>query len=342
MISRRRFCAGTAAIAASVPSFPVWSQQEKRAVCYNCSRDWADWGGVLKKFTDVTGIAAPTDNRTSGESLTSLIADKDHPIADFVYFGGDYALRAKDAGVIAPYRSKYWNSVPESLRDPEGYWTALHTGAIGFFINKAAFGKRAIPRSWADLLKPEYDGVVGYYDVVLSAAGYVTALAVNIGLGGTLENFDPAVQYFVKLQKNHPIIPRNTAYARVLSGEIPLLIDFDFNAYRALHRDKANVEVVIPKEGTVSFPYVLTLVKNAPREANGKQAIDFALSDEGQKMWANAFLRPARQVAMDESVASRFLPASEYARSKTINIAQAYAAKDHFASFIKRYKAEVI
>lgn len=340
MISRRNFCAATAAMSLAGVTGTVWSQ-EKRVVCFNCAKDWADWGTVLKTFTSRTGISAPNDDLTSGTALSSLIADKDHPLADFTYFGGDYALRAKEAGVITPYKSKYWDSVPADLKDPDGYWIAIHTGTIGFFINKAAFGNHPIPRSWADLLKPEYDGIVGYYDIVLSAAGYVSALAMNIGLGGTLENWDPALQYLVKLQKNHPIVPRETAYGRVMSGEIPLLVDFDFNAYRALYKDHAQVEVVIPKEGTVSFPYVLTLVKNAPHADYGKQAIDFALSDEGQNLWANAFLHPVRPVPMSASLKSRFLPAADYANARTVNIAQAYAAKMHFSAFIARYKKEV-
>ena len=91
-------------------------------------------------------------------------------------------------------------------------------------------------------------------------------------------------------------MPKQTSYARVLSGEIPILLDYDFNAYRAKYKDKANVEFVIPNEGTVVVPYVMSLVKNGPNAANGKKVLDFVLSDEGQAMWANAYLRPVRAV----------------------------------------------
>jgi len=40
----------------------------------------------------------------------------------------------------------------------------------------------------------------------------------------------------------------------VLSGEIPILFDYDFNAYRAKYKDKANIAFVIPAEGTVAVP----------------------------------------------------------------------------------------
>ena len=36
----------------------------------------------------------------------------------------------------------------------------------------------------------------------------------------------------------------------MISGEIPILLDYDFNAYRGKYTDKAHVEFVIPQEGT--------------------------------------------------------------------------------------------
>ena len=138
--------------------------------------------------------------------------------------------------------------------------------------------------------------MIGYLDPSSAAVGYVGAVAINLAFGGSYTDFTPAINYFKKLRANQPIVPKQTAYARVLSGEIPILLDYDFDAYRAKYTDKAPVEFVIPQEGSVSFPYVMTLLANAPHLANGKKLLDFTLSDEGQKLWAAAYLRPARPV----------------------------------------------
>ena len=66
-------------------------------------------------------------------------------------------------------------------------------------------------------------------------------------------------------------------------------------------------------------PYVMSLVKNSPQPGNGKKVLDFVLSDKGQAVWANAFLRPVRATAMSPDLAAKFLPASEYARAKTVD-----------------------
>jgi putative spermidine/putrescine transport system substrate-binding protein len=197
-------------------------------------------------------------------------------------------------------------------------------------VNKDALDGKPVPRSWADLLKPEYNGMVGYLDPSSAFVGYAGAVAVNQALGGSLDNFNPGLDWFAKMKANAPIVPKQTAYARVLSGEIPILLDYDFDAYRAKYKDHANVEFVIPKEGTIVVPYVMSLVKGAPHQANGEKVLDFVLSDEGQRLWANAFLRPVRGATLPPDVAAKFLPASEYARAKDVDFAKMAARQSAF------------
>ena len=168
------------------------------------------------------------------------------------------------------------------MKDPDGKGFAIHTGTLGFMVNVDALNGKPIPKSWADLLKPEYRGMIGYLDPASAFAGYVGAIAVNQAMGGSLDNFDPGIDWFKKLQANKPIVPKQTAYARVLSGEIPILIDYDFNAYRAKYKDHSNVAFVIPAEGTVVVPYVMSLVKGAPDPENARKVLDFTLADEGR------------------------------------------------------------
>lgn len=134
-------------------------------------------------------------------------------------------------------------------------------------------------------------------------------------------------------------MPKQTAYARVLSGELPILVDYDFNAYRARYKDKANVAFVIPTEGTVSVPYVMSLAKNAPHRANAEKVLDYVLSDKGQALWANAYLRPVRPVKMPEDVAAHFLPEADYARAGTVDYGQMAAAQEAFsAQYLREVK----
>src|SRR3569832_670003 len=117
--------------------------------------------------------------------------------------------------------------------------------------------------------------MVGYLDPSSASVGYVGAVAVNQALGGNEKNFDKAIEFFKGLHKNAAIVPKQTSYARVVSGEIPILFDYDFNAYRGKYAEKGNFEKIIPCEGTVTFPYVEGLVKTAPDKEKAKKALDF-------------------------------------------------------------------
>ncbi|MFW6357407.1 MAG: ABC transporter substrate-binding protein [bacterium] len=309
----------------------------EQAICYNCPPEWADWKTQLATIEREIGIKLPHDNKNSGQTLSQLIAEKNNPVADVAYYGVSFGIKAKEAGVVTPYKPKHWEDIPAGLKDPEGYWFTIHFGTIGFFVNKDALEGNPVPRSFEDLLDPRYKGMVGFLDPTSAFVGFAGAVAVNEALGGSMDNFDPAITYFQKLQKNRPIVPKQTSYARVLSGEIPILFDYDFNAYRAKHKDKANVEFVIPAEGSIKVPYVMSLVKNAPHPEQGKKVLDFVMSDKGQAVWANAFLKPVRG-RLSKEVASKFLPDSEYARAKPVNYQKMAENQDIFRN---RYQNEV-
>ncbi|MGJ4888031.1 ABC transporter substrate-binding protein [Bradyrhizobium sp. HKCCYLRH3099] len=315
-------------------------QQAKAAdvICYNCPPEWADWASMLKAIKTDLGYDIPHDNKNSGQALAQILAEKANPVGDIGYFGVTFGMKAKAQDALEAYKPVNWDQVPAGLKDADGYWTTIHSGTLGLFVNKDALGGKPVPACWKDLLKPDYKGMVGYLDPSSAAVGYVGAVAVNLALGGSPSNFDPGLSFFKDLRKNDPIVPKQTSYARVVSGEIPILFDYDFNAYRAKYTEKGNFEFVIPCEGSVVFPYVVGLVKNAPDKDKAKKVIDYLLSDKGQAIWTNAYLRPARPIELPEAVKAKFLPDSDYARAKSVNWGDMETAQK---GFVDRYLSEV-
>src|SRR5215472_5484428 len=311
------------------------SAQAADVICYNCPPQWADFASMLKAIKADLGYDIPFDNKNSGQSLSQIIAEKANPVADVVYYGVNFGMKAKTAGVIGPYKPAGSDQVPSALKDPEGYWTTIHSGTLGLFVNKDALGGNPVPACWKDLLKPQYKGMVGYLDPSSAAVGFVGAVAVNNGLGGS--DMTPAVDFFKQLHANQPIVPKQTSYARVVSGEIPILFDYDFNAYRAKYTEKGKFAFVIPCEGSVVFPYVVSLVKNAPDQDKAKKVLDYLLSDKGQAIWTNAYLRPARPIELPADVKAKFLPDADYARAKSVDWAKMESVQK---AFTDRYLAE--
>lgn len=330
---------GSALLLSSLGSSNIFAAEPKTAICYNVPAEWAGWGNMLKLISQEINVRVPIDNKNSGQSVSQVIAEANNPVADAMYLGISFAINAKKVGIIEPFKGKGWQSVPNNLKDPDGYWVSIHAGTVGFMVNKEALGDIPVPTSWKDLLNPQYDGLIGFLDPSSAFVGYACAVAANQALGGSLDNFAPGIDFYKKLLGNHPIIPKQTAYARCLSGEIPILFDYDFAAYRAKHTDKAPIEFVIPQEGTIQVPYVMCMVKNAPHRESGQAVIDFVLSEKGQQFWAENYLRPVLG-ELPASAKEKFLPDTEYQRAIGIDYARMAAVQQDFSeAYLKATKS---
>lgn len=312
--------------------------QQNLVVAYNSPEQWANWGGVLRAFTAETGIRAPNDAKNSGQTLAALQAEAARPQADTAYYGIVFGIEAQRVGVIDRYQPPGFDEIPDTLKDPEGYWFTVHRGAIAFLVNTQQLRGVPVPQCWSDLTKPEYRNLVGFLDPTQAAVGYSVVVAANLALGGDLDDFDPAMSYFAELARNGLILPAQTATALVQQGEIPILIDADFNGYRLANIDEAPIQVVIPCEGSLEIPYTMSLVKDAPRPDAGRALLDFVLSDAGQMLFAESFLRPIRDVDIDPAIAEGMLPASEYERVVGTDFAKMQAAQE---SVTLRWRDEV-
>ncbi|QEL24952.1 extracellular solute-binding protein [Bosea sp. F3-2] len=330
----------SACLAALASTFLLAAAPARAAdvVCYNCPPEWANWGEMLKTIKADLGVEIPGDNKNSGQAVAQIIAEKASPVADIAYLGINAGISAADQNLVEAWKPSRFAEIPQGLKDAEGRWWTIHQGTLGFFVNIDALKGVKAPACWADLKKPEYNGLVGYLDPTSAAVGYVSSVAANLALGGSLDNFTPAIDYFKALAANGAIVTKQTSYARAVSGEIPILLDYDFNAYRAKYTEQGKFAFVLPCEGTVSFPYVMTLVKGAPHQETAKKVLDYLLSDKGQLFWTKAYLRPALPVEMPKDIAEKFLPASEYERAKAVDWGRAQAAQKAYS---QRYLAEV-
>jgi putative spermidine/putrescine transport system substrate-binding protein len=312
---------------------------DQTIVVYNTPPEWANWGTVLEQFQAASGVTVPPDNKNSGQTVAQLVAEQSQPQADAAYFGVTFGIEAANRGLLTPYKPQNWDAIPDDLKDAEGHWFTIHSGSIAFIVNTDALDGAPVPRSWDDLLKPEYKGKIGFLDPTSAFVGYAVATAANSAKGGSLDNWDPGIAYFEQLMQQEPIIPKQTATARVLSGEIPILLDYDFNGYRLKYKDNGPIEVVIPQEGSIVLPYVVGLVANGPNPEAGKQFLDYLLSDEGQRAWADGYVRPVRNELMSAETQAQFLPASEYERSQAIDYQKMAEVQP---TFTERWTNEVL
>ena len=299
-------------------------------VTYNSPAEWANFGEVLSEFSSLAGIQAPNDPKNSGQSLAALQTEAGAPVADVVYVGIAFANQLVEADLLQPYTPAGAEALDDSNKSADELWHTVHSGTVAFLVNTDAIGDVPVPKSWADLLDPQYQGMVSYLDPAQAAVGYSVATAANEALGGDLDNWKPGLDYLAKLAENGATTPAQTATAALAQGEIPILIDADFNGYN-LQKQGSNIEVVIPEEGSLEIPYVVGLVKGAPHPNNARNLLDFYFSADGQRLFSQGFMRPAGKPFPAE-VADDVLPASEYERAVTVDYAKMGGVQSDFVA----------
>lgn len=317
---RNRRCAivlGVAGALALTACAGSGSGGDTTVITYNTPENWANWGAVLDAFEQSSGITAPNDPKNSGQALAALEAEASAPAADAAYMGLVFGLEADNRDLFAEYDSDLLEEIPAELRSENGTWFTVHQGAIAFLVNTDAIGDVPVPECWSDLTDPQYAGLVGFLDPTAAAVGYSVLTAANLALGGSTDDWDPGMEWAQQLQENGLALPAQTATSAVQQGEIPILIDADFNGYELANNQGAPIEVVLPCEGTISVPYVIGSVQDSPNPDAAQQFMDFVLSDEAQALFAESYLQPVRDVPIPDEVAAAMASPETYAELVT-------------------------
>lgn len=309
---------------------PAGNGRSDVVIQYDCIPNYANWGAVTALYEETTGVRVPPDMKGSSAAMAALEAEKANPQADTAYYSGAIGFEAARRGLHQPYRPEGWERIPEGLKDPDGRWWTVHTGTIALVVNTAALEDEGVPvpRSWEDLLSPEYEGLIAYDDPTWGGTAYTFVYGINHLKGGGPDDFAPGLDYLARLDANVHSYPRESIYNDVLRGEVPIWINADGNGYKMRHVDGGPVEVVIPEEGSVSMPLVMGLVDGAPHAAAAKEYLDWLLTEPAQAEFARAYFRPVIPGAMPPEIESDFLPAEHYERVENLDLGAMADASD--------------
>src|SRR5688500_65489 len=95
-----------------------------------------------------------------------------------------YGHNLTKRGLFAPYDSPERKFFKDGYKDQQGAWTSVYTNYAAFGYNTGTVPKGSVPRSYADLLKPEWKGNIGmdskayeWFGTMLKAMGEEKGLA---------------------------------------------------------------------------------------------------------------------------------------------------------------------
>ena len=309
-----------AASATSVADFGTFADLEAAAKAEGklnviaLPRDWANYGEVLDafaaKYPEIT-IEEQSPDVSSAEEIQAAETNEGLDTAPDVFdLGLTVALQNTD--MFAPYTVETWDDIPDALKEPTGLFVGDYGGYMSVGYDSSKFDA---PESLADLLGDEYRGAVAINgDPTQAGAAFAAVGLATVQNDGTLDDFQPGIDYFSELNAAGNLLKVDVTSATVASGETPVVFDWDYlNAAHA--EENPNWEVVVfPGTGYAGY-YNQAVNKNAPHPAAARLWQEFLYSDEAQNLWLAGGARPARMEAMltagslDEDLAAA-LPAA--------------------------------
>lgn len=263
--------------------------------------DWCNYGEAIETFKAKYGLEVNELNPDagSGDEIEAIKANKGNlgPQApDVIDVGLAFGPSAKAEGLLMPYKVSTWDSIPAEAKDPEGYWYGDYYGVLSFLVNTDV--QPNVPQDWADLLDPAYLGQIAIGgDPRTSSMAMQTVFAAALANGGSLDNAQPGLDFFAKLNAAGNLIPLSSSFALIAKGEVPIGVQWDYLALAAVDSFAGNpkTEVVIPATGRFAGIYVQAISAYAPHPNAAKLWMEFLYSDEGQIIWMKGYCHPIRE-----------------------------------------------
>jgi putative spermidine/putrescine transport system substrate-binding protein len=266
-------------------------------------RDWANYGALMDAFTKKYGIKIEDENPegSSADEITAITTRKGQDRApDVVDVGSSFALSADSQGLLAPYKVATFSKIPGGQAAADATWYNDYGGYVSIGCNASKV--KQCPTSFADLLKPEYKGMVALNgDPTQAGAAFGGVYAAALANGGSFDNIQPGIDFFAKLKKVGNFNPVAAKQSTVESGETPITIDWDYlNAgYADEFKSKGIAwQVVIPTDGHYANYYSQGINKSAPHPAAARLWEEFLYSAEGQNLFLGGYARPVEMTAM--------------------------------------------
>jgi putative spermidine/putrescine transport system substrate-binding protein len=303
--------------------------------------DWANYGEIISTFQKKYGLSIDNANPNGSsadenQAVRSLKGDSRAP--DVVDVGPPFAVSGAAEGLYTKYFVSTFSTIPRAMKDTRGYWWGDYWGAISIGYNKNLVSNP--PKTWKDLLKPEYKGKVALNGSPLTSNSAVAGVfAAALGNGGSVKDVGPGIDWFAQMKKSGNFIPVGTTPQTVASGQTPISIDWDYNNLAYVKEfPAARWGVVIPSDGVYGGHYAQAISASAPHLWAARLWEEFLYSDQGQVLFLKGYTHPARfndlakRKKLPKSLLAALPAPALYAKVKFASIAQQTAGKAKIAS----------
>lgn len=256
--------------------------------------NWANYGNIIKAFTAKYGIKV-NDANPDGSSQDEINAVKQlkgqDRAPDVLDLGQSFGISGAKDGLLAPYKVATWDKIPDAAKDADGKWFSDYGGFVSIGYDPAKVPDP--PKSFADLLKPEYKNQVAINgNPTQAGAAFAAVYAAALANGGSFDNIGPGVDFFKKLKAAGNFVPVTGSPSTVQSGQTPILIWWDYLQASSVQSQVPTWKVVIPSDASYAAYYAQAISATAPHPAAARLWEEYLYSVEGQNLWLNGSARP--------------------------------------------------
>ena len=311
-------CSGTGggpsagASAGSMDALVAQAKKEGNLTTIALPHTWCNYGEMLTAFSTKYGIKINELNPdgSSAAEIDAIKANKTNPgpqAPDVIDVGLAFGPQAKTDGIVANYKVATWDDIPAAAKDADGAWYGDYYGVMSIETNTKVVPNA--PKTFADLLKPEYKGKVALSgDPTKSNQAISAVWAAALANGGSIDNVQPGLDFFKKLNDMGNFVPVIAKQATVASGETPIVLTWTYTALADRDKLAGNppVEVNVPTDAKFAGMYVQAVSAYAPHPFAARLWQEFLYSDEGQLIWLKGYCNPIRY---DDLVARDVIPA---------------------------------
>ena len=253
-------------------------------------------------FTKETGIAVGLQQKSAGEAMAQVAAERANPKIDLWYTGtGDPHLQAAEMGLTEEYKSPMMPQLYDwAIRQAEQskYKTVgVYTGALGIGYNPEVLAKKSLPppKCWADLANPIYRDEVQMANPNASGTAYST-IATFIQIFGE----DKAFELMKAMHRNTNSYPRSGvgSIRAAARGETGIAVTFLHDGMTEV-ANGFPIKLVVPCEGTGYEVGSMSIVKAAKNMDSAKKFYEWALTPAAQKLGGETknFQTPSNKAA---------------------------------------------
>jgi iron(III) transport system substrate-binding protein len=265
----------------------AWAQSGEFNMICSAQAAWCNILAVT--FEKSQGVRVNMTIKGSGEAIAQIVAERANPKTDLWFGGtGDPHLQAAEQGLTQEYKSPALPKLHDWAQKQaaqSGYRTVgIYSGPLGFGYNSELIAKKKlpIPKTWGDLLKPEYKGEIQSANPASSGTAY-TMIATLVQLMGE----DKAFEYLKKLHGNIATYTRSGTgpIKAVARGEAAISISFVHDG----PGEKAQgfpLETITPADGTGAEIGSMSIIKGARNMDAAKKFYEWALTPSAQALGA--------------------------------------------------------